>query len=492
MKFLKLCYNEHIKTIKKTSTKILIIFTLLAVILGLGFTFLIKTLNKIAEDSVYVYTASADDRITEITNQLKEKDITEQTKNELKAQLETYKLAKECDIKLDGMYPYWRRDALFDLQANRIVLFNLQSFGDSDNKIPDIEAIINKLTDLIKNDNFVGYIEYQKNLEKIKLDNKQIKQDEYDINIEKLDLKAKYEAGKNEDSEEQWKLVTIEEIATLKHNILTGIDKTTGKVLTIEKLNEQKDAILLDYYRLEHNIPVMSTGAQNYRDVFDSFAMSFSSMFLAILMIMIAGTAISNEVSKGTIKFWLITPNKRWKILLAKIVSAVCLLLVISIIVSLFSEIIGTIAFSDNPAGDYLYVKDGEVKAINHTIYMILYNLVQDIGILFFMLFAFMLSTVTRSSAMSIGLSIGTYIGGDIIMAIINSFVKYDFVKFIPLNNLSLVDKVFPNSVSYLTMQMASSMTANTTLGFSLAVLGVCAFLMIVTMFDSFTKRDIM
>ena len=38
---------------------------------------------------------------------------------------------------------------------------------------------------------------------------------------------------------------------------------------------------------------------------------------------------------------------------------------------------------------------------------------------------------------------------------------------------------------------MISNITGNISVGFSVAVLGVCAVLMIITMFDSFRKRDI-
>ena len=49
----------------------------------------------------------------------------------------------------------------------------------------------------------------------------------------------------------------------------------------------------------------------------------------AIFAIIIAGGAISTEVSTGTIKFWALTPNKRWKILTAKILSLLFYLTII-------------------------------------------------------------------------------------------------------------------------------------------------------------------
>lgn len=82
------------------------------------------------------------------------------------------------------------------------------------------------------------------------------------------------------------------------------------------------------------------------------------------------------------------------------------------------------------------------------------------------------------------------YIGSGIIMQLINAYISADWVKFIPFNNLGLADRILTNNISY---QMAQSMTTvnGISTGFSLAVLAVCAVLMITTMFDSFNKRDI-
>jgi hypothetical protein len=58
-------------------------------------------------------------------------------------------------------------------------------------------------------------------------------------------------------------------------------------------------------------------------------------------------------------------------------------------------------------------------------------------------------------------------------------------------NNLSLQSRIFNGDVSYSASSMISGLTGNIPVSFSFAVLGVCVFLMLVTMFDSFRKRDI-
>ena len=111
--------------------------------------------------------------------------------------------------------------------------------------------------------------------------------------------------------------------------------------------------------------------------------------------------------------------------------------------------------------------------------------------IFMFLLLALMLSTVTRNTAVAVGISIAAYLGGSTIMQILNMFVKSDWIKFIPFNNLTLADRIFTNDISYSASTMISSLVGNVSVEFSLGVLGVCAVIMIVTMFDSFRKKDI-
>ncbi len=207
-------------------------------------------------------------------------------------------------------------------------------------------------------------------------------------------------------------------------------------------------------------------------------------------MIIIMGSAISTEISKGTIKFLLFTPNKRWKILLSKILSAVIILIVTSLCFSLIGFLFGNIFFKEEGLR-YLYVQAGEVRELNNLEYTILYFLVSCIEIFVYMVFALMLSTVTRNTSLAVGISIASYVGSGIVMQIINSLIKADWVKFIPFNNFGLADRIFVNNYSYSVTQYNMQMGNNISVSFSLAVLVVCTILMLITTFDSFNKRDI-
>ena len=101
-----------------------------------------------------------------------------------------------------------------------------------------------------------------------------------------------------------------------------------------------------------------------------------------------------------------------------------------------------------------------------------------------------MLSTITRNTAVAVSFSVATYMGNGIVMAIVNQYIKKDWIRFVPFNNLNIADKIFPNFQNPMSI-FGESFATSTSLWFSLAVLGVCAILMLVTMYDSFNKRDI-
>ena len=405
----------------------------------------------------------------------------------LKAELETFELALKCDINYIYIYDmsYWKMGLLNDIQNARMEII----LNDGYELNQDQEKFVEDRIRLLENNDFIGYIEFLKNSKKAELDSGKITKEEYDDEIYLLDIQKKYEISKESTSVLDWKTSLYNDIQAIKRNLRTGINNNTGKLLNLKEIAGLEDNLKIAEYRLEHNIPVQSSGTSG-RAMYDMFAPSFSLGLISILMIMIAGASISTEISKGTIKFLLFTPNKRWNVLLSKVISAVAILLVLTILTAIISVVFGNIFFKEE-ATIYVYVSNGVVKAIPNMLYTVLYFLSSSIDILVYMLFAFMLSTVTRNTALTVGVSIACYIGSGIIMSLINQFITADWIKFIPFNNLGLADKIFANNISYMMMENAASMLNNVSIGFSVSVLVVCSGLMLITMFDSFNKRYI-
>lgn len=488
MKMLKLIQNEIIKTLKRTSTKILLIISVVAILAAMGFANLIMSLNDMATSYMGVednWQEETKERINSIQKTLDTEGAhyDRQTVAELNAEKEVLELSIKYNVNYIYRFDndFWKVKILSEIE-------NAKTGLDVGLSKEENDKIVNEKTKLLENNDYAGYIEWQKQNIKAMYDKKEMTKEEYEDEIYLLDIQKKYEIYKEEEGMFNWKGSVLEDIRTMRDSLRTGIG-STGKLLKLEEIENLKDNIKIAEYRLENNVPAVSSGS-NARSLYDLFAPSFSLLAISILMIIIAGSSISTEISKGTIKFLLFTPNKRWKVLLSKIISAVILLLVITLVLSLLTVVIGNICFKDEGT-TYVYIQNGEAKALSNLSYTILYYLVSDIDILVYMLFAFMLSTITRNTALSVGVSIACYVGSGTIMQILNQFITADWIKFIPFNNLGLVDKIFVNNISYNQMQQLSSMLNQTTLGFSLTVLAVCAVLMVITTFDSFNKRDI-
>lgn len=474
-KIFKLFIDENIKTWKKFSTKLTIILIILALVGVLG---LVKIMQNVNENSEVTYStfdwrAEIKYELESYKKALETENLDEETKRNMEMQVEKCELAIKYDISpFNGNF--WKSTIV-----DQIVELKYE-----DGK----ETEISKLVEMLEKDDFAGYIEIQKEIAKKSLENKEILQQEYNDKISALNLQAKYEIGKNE-KEEYWKNVVLTQIQSFQKSVRTGIDYKTNKVLTVEQKQEYEEKIKIGIYRLENNMPPIEYADENYRMIFETLAPSFLTAVIAIFAMIIAGGAISSEVSTGTIKFWALTPNKRWKILTAKLLSLIFYIVAITLVISLLTIACANLFFDTN-GNEYLYIKNGNVAKIGNSLFIIEYYFTKIIPIIIFALFALMLSVVTRNTSVALGISLATYMGNGIAMAIINSYITKDWVHFIPFNNLNIADKIFPNFENPIAM-FGGSFATSTSLAFSLGVLAVCAVLMLVTAYDSFNNRDI-
>lgn len=491
MKMLKLVQNEIIKILKKTSTKVMFILLLVAILGAFGFSKLIMMLNN-SVMSVFLeesdWQANTKSEIEYLKQEIKDNNYDNQTLAYINAEIETYELALECNIAYPNhYYQYWKTEVLDEILQDKQELKLNELLENAEAN--EFKEKINQKVEILKSDDYSRYIELEKSELKKQLEDKQITQEKYENEIYLLDLQDKYKIFAENSNEGQWKIEIYQDIELIRNNLNSRFNSISGKMLKLEEIEELEDNLKIDLYRLENGIPASQIGSTG-RATYDTYAPMFCLLILAIFMIIIMGSAISTEVSKGTIKFLLFTPNKRWKILLSKLLAGVIILIVTSLCLSVISFLLGNIFFKEEGLR-YLYVQGGEVKELSNLEYTSLYFLISCIDIFIYMLFALMLSTLTRNTSLAVGISIASYVGSGIVMQIMNSLIKADWLKFIPFNNFSIVDRVFINNYSYSVAQYSMQGGLDISVGFSLAVLGVCAILMLITTFDSFNKRDI-
>lgn len=174
-------------------------------------------------------------------------------------------------------------------------------------------------------------------------------------------------------------------------------------------------------YMLENKIDTSSANKLN--KIIPQFFSQYSFLII-VFGIMIAGSIVSEEFSKGTIKSLLTTPYKRSKILLSKLITSLLLAILFVIFTMIIQFIIGIIFFGtegmDIPILVYHYGKE-MVESISLLKYLS-FQFIANLPIIILMTtLAFTISTLFTNSALAIALPICGYIGS----SIINNVVLY-------------------------------------------------------------------
>ena len=140
--------------------------------------------------------------------------------------------------------------------------------------------------------------------------------------------------------------------------------------------------------------------------------------FVIITMVLIAGSIVSDEFNKGTIKQLLIRPHSRNKILLSKLITV----FIIFISVLVFHYLLNIVSNLITGDASEIMMPILKYSISTDTVYgqsILLSLLFGTLEILpcylMIMIFAFMISTVTKNDALGILAGIGLYFGGNML-----------------------------------------------------------------------------
>ncbi|WP_297437476.1 ABC transporter permease [uncultured Clostridium sp.] len=236
--------------------------------------------------------------------------------------------------------------------------------------------------------------------------------------------------------------------------------------------------IKADWYSLEHNIPQTQFQSSSSRDITNSF-ISLYAIVAIIFMIILAGGVVSVEFSKETIKLLLIRPVSRFKVLLSKLIAVY----IVGYAVLFGSMILVTISSGVLFGfGDYLTpvikVSSGIVESHNYFGVLILAILYLSLSLLLFGAFAFMLSAVTKSTAVSVASSIIIFIGAPIVTIILftKSLIFFDITP-LPYLNLPFVGVIRAFSQSKAILNNTLGGIEIVILAIILAIIGFVVFI---------------
>ena len=262
----------------------------------------------------------------------------------------------------------------------------------------------------------------------------------------------------------------------LKQYSSTNIDELSSDDLQYYQ-SSVEETNLARYY-IDNMIVLDNNGREIFLTLFNNY-----ELFILIIGIVIAGSIVSDEFNKGTIKLLLVKPYNRVKILLSKFIVCMLILILTIVFIAVFQLVIGGIVFGydslSTPA--ILYNFDtNRVETMNLLAYVGLIGICKLPIYILLTTLAFACSTIFTNSALAIAVPFLGYMSSSFINQLA---LVYDIKQVIYF--------VTPNwDLSYYLFG-GTPLFKELSLPFSLCICLVYFIIMIVVSCLVFKKRDI-
>lgn len=233
-------------------------------------------------------------------------------------------------------------------------------------------------------------------------------------------------------------------------------------------------------YILETGIDIHNTNS--LKGILENFYAQFG-IFLIVVVVMIAGTIVSEEFNKGTIKLLLVKPYTRNKILLAKAITTFIMIIFVIVVTIVMQILIGDIIFGfdslSEPVATYNF-NTNTIEETNIFVNLGIQTLTQLPMIILLATLAFAISTIFTNSTLAITISLLGYMAGSIINQLAIAY-NLQFMKYFVTMNWEL--SIYTNGA--LPYMEGMNMTM------SIIICIVYFLIMMIPTFIIFKKRNI-
>lgn len=438
-RFFRLVKNEYIKVFKKLSTKIMIVLIIICALGLSGIALFAKHNMESNNYSSYDATGDYQETIDWLKN-------TNGDPNEIAM----WQYLIDNDIDSDD----WRYDVLSVM------------FADGTGDMSGIKKYLD-------DNDWRGFCQYR-------LDNDILTEGE------KWEYQYRLDKDISFDKSNEKKNDLIMTVANAKNTIATMGDAKSDGQNSKAKL---EDNIKLALYQLDNDKLDNTANQMTLFETDEPEQITFWTVFLtstslvtvvALLAIVIAGGIVSSEFSQGTVKFLLINPVKRWKILMSKYFTVItvgyimlCILFVVMI------PITGLMLGFDGFSTPYIYVSGDEVKEMPTLLYAAEQYLMKSVEMVVMSTLAFAISSLLRSTALAIGVSVFTMCIGSTVTHLLGQLGQ-DWARFLVFANTDLAS-----------ISKGHSIFAQHSLTFAVGVLIAHMVVFLLTAWDGFTKRSV-
>ncbi|WP_071396503.1 ABC transporter permease subunit [Bacillus tuaregi] len=194
-------------------------------------------------------------------------------------------------------------------------------------------------------------------------------------------------------------------------------------------------------YYLDHDINPNEPGAPSFVRMFIE---NSGSMFIPLLVMVIASDLVSSEHTLGSIKLLLTRPVKRWRILSSKYIALVLSISIIIAVVGLLAYLISGLVFGykgmNAPILTGFTAEGGSLDTSQVRLISQWKFIFMDFGLVWFVAIvigtlSFMLSVLIRSTAAGMGIMLAALISGSILSNMVSA---WEFAKYLFMVNLNL------------------------------------------------------
>lgn len=408
---------------------------------------------------------------------------------DLKSELDIYEMKQKYEIGT------WQRDVLSSQVSSYVSEKNTYLYGESKDteKVAEIEKNINKILEKLEQDDWRYFAQEELNQAKTALttleNQKANTQDKQELQSLEVAIKSA-----NIDKE----VAEIRVNKDIKYgedfrNAALGIYQEEAKnVINIEsnvrelkyeerqEYNQSIEKREINKYILENNVDINKQN--DVRGILTSLFNEYG-LFIIVMIIMIAGTIVSEEFNKGTIKLLLVKPYSRNKILLAKFIT-VFIMIVFSILSVVVMELlVGGIIFGYDslsvPILAYNFTTQS-LESLNVFSYLGIEIMTQLPKLILLATLSFACSTLFTNSAVAIAIPLLGYMSADMINMLVVQF-KVQFMKFFVSLNWNFEEYLFGN------LPKMEGMTV----GFSIVICMLYFVAMLIPTFIVFKKKNI-
>lgn len=408
---------------------------------------------------------------------------------DITSQLEVYDMQQKYEKGA------WQINIISTQVASYVNEKNTYLYGENKEieKATQIQEEINQLMKKLEQDDWKYFAKQEleqakttlSNLEEQKA-NTQDKQElqtlETSIENAKIDEEvAKYRLNKEIKYGNDYRNAALEEYQSQAKNVM-AMSREERELEYAEKqeYNSSLENREISKYIIENDININKIN--DVRGILESFFNEYG-LFIIVMIIMVAGTIVSEEFNKGTVKLLLVKPYSRNKILLAKFITVLVMIVFSIMAVVVMELIVGGLIFGYDslsvPILQYNFTTQS-LESMNIFSYLGIEIITQLPKLILLATLAFACSTLFTNSAVAIAIPLLGYMSADMINMLVVQY-KVQFMKFFVSLNWNFEEYLFGN------LPKMEGMT----FGFSAIICILYFMIMLIPTFVTFKKKNI-